>query len=116
VPAVLTTASSVSCDHAPPGSGKLTLDAAATGVLKVDGTTVLSGTLMGAPIGSGCTQTGSPGLVPCTAVMAQTGGTSTVLKANGSPVLLDTASGATNGVPDTKWSVKDAAQTVLTAA
>src|SRR3954447_24497501 len=117
MPPVVTQASTVSCDHppAPPGGGQVALVSATRGVLSVQGRTVLSGTLANAPIGPGCAlaSTSSP---PCTQVTAQNpGGTSAVLKVDGEPVVLATASGQASGSPGATWSVKDARQTILRA-
>jgi hypothetical protein len=116
VPLVLTESSAVSCDHPPSGGGALTLEAAAVGVLSVEGNTVLSGSLSAAVIKPGCGQSPpSSSTTPCLQVQSQSGGTSTVLKVDGRAVLLKTAKGDTNGKPDTNWSVKDAGQTLLRA-
>jgi hypothetical protein len=110
VPLVLTDASSVQCLHA----GALALAGAATGVLTVDGKTALSGSLADATIAA-CKQT-APNTVQCqTASSQNAGGTSHVLKVEGVPVLLESASGITSGSPGNTWSVKDAAQTLLKA-
>jgi hypothetical protein len=115
MPYVLTTGSSVSCDHPPTGGGALTLAVAATGVLKVEGRTVPSGTLAGATIASGCAQRG-PNENPCLTASTQSPGSmSQVLRVDGLPVLLETASGSTPGVPGNTWSAKAAGQSVLKA-
>ena len=117
MPFVLTESSSISCDHPPTGGGPLSTTAAAVGPLKVEGTTVLSGSLAPTTIDPGCLTPASQSSAPCAGTTSQSGGTSTVLKVNGTPVLLDTASGETSGKPEpgNTWSVKDAKQTVLKA-
>jgi hypothetical protein len=117
MPFVLTESSNVSCDHPPTGGGPLTLTVAAVGPLKVGGATVLSGSLSPTDIGFGCSTPASQNTTPCKATKSQSGGASTVLKVLGRPVLLDTASGETAGLPSpgNTWSVKDAKQTVLKA-
>ena len=117
MPAVITDASTVSCDHppTPPGGGAVAVASAARGVLTVEGQAVLGGTLANAPIASGCALA-SAGSAPCTLVSAQNpGSTSRVLKVGGTPVLLATASGPATGSPGATWSVKDAGQTILRA-
>lgn len=113
--AVLTTASTVSCDHPPTGGGPLVLTPAAVGPLTVKGATVLSGSLAPTSVGPGCKQPAGQGTKPCTNVDGQTGGRSSVLKVLGRPVLLDTVRGTTDGLPDKNWSVKSAEQTLLKA-
>lgn len=115
---VLTESSSISCDHPPTGGGPLKLALAAIGPLKVGGATVLSESLVPAVIDPGCQTPPGQGTAPCLATKSQSGGTSTVLKVLGRPVLLHTAKGETTGQPSpgNTWSVKDANQTVLKAA
>jgi hypothetical protein len=110
---VLTTASTVSCDHAP--GGPLGLEAAAASVLTVGGVSVLAGSLGSATIDPGCSQPVSNTTAPCAAATSQIGGTSQVLTVAGTPVLLADASGTTDSKPPGTWSVKDAAQSVLKA-
>jgi len=116
MPPVLTDASTVSCDHppTPPGGGEVALASAARGVLTVDGRAVLGGTLANAPIGAGCALAANN--QACTQVTSQNpGSTSTVLKVDGTPVLLATASGQAKVAAGATWSVKDAGQTILRA-
>jgi hypothetical protein len=117
MPFVLTESSKISCDHPPTGGGAVTPTAAAVGPLKVDGATVLSGSLAPTGIGDGCVTPVGQGTAPCKATTTQSGGTSTVLTVEGRPVLLHTASGETGGLPSpgNTWSVKDPMQTVLKA-
>lgn len=114
---VLTTASSVSCDHPPTGGGIVTLVPAQT-VLKIEGKAVLVADLSGSTINSaGCAQRPPPpSNKPCSCVVAQAAVASGVLKVNGKPVLLDDSSGLTDGKPDQAWSAKDAGQKVLSSA
>ncbi|MGH8066020.1 MAG: hypothetical protein ACRERE_12480 [Candidatus Entotheonellia bacterium] len=113
---VLTTAASVSCDHPPTGGGAATLTATQA-VLKVAGSPVMVGTLVGAPInGTTCAQRPPPASnKPCSSIVTQTVGASRVLKVNGSPVLLETSAGVTDGTPTNPWSTKNAGQAVLRA-
>jgi hypothetical protein len=113
---VLTEASSVSCDHPPAGGGAATLTAMQA-VLKIAGDAVLISTLMGSPINAvNCAQQPSPpSIKPCSSVVTQTVGASAVLKVNGSPVLLKSSTGTTDGTPLNTWSAKDTGQTVLRA-
>ena len=113
MPLVLTSGSTVSCDH-PPG-GALDLEPAAAPVLSVDGNPVLAGSLGSAKIGPGCSQAQSNTTHPCDAASSQIGGTSQVLKVNGVSVLVASAKGATNSAPPATWSVKDAKQSVFGA-
>jgi hypothetical protein len=81
-------------------------------VLKVNGHDVLVGSLKGTI--SACSQKPPPSSnIPCTTVIEKPGGTSQVLKVNGTAVLLDTADGTTNGTPKNTWSVKSSEQQVL---
>lgn len=112
---VLTVASDVSCDHPPTGGGKVQL-VAGQNVLMVSGASVLAQSQATAEILPGCSQTNTQaGEVVCSTVLSQSAGYSTVLKVNGQPVLLETAGGTTNGLPDSAWSAKDAKQEVLKA-
>ncbi len=110
MPLVITEASSVQCLHA----GAVALTGAATGVLTVNGKTVLAGSLSGASIG-GCGQTG-PNTSQCETASSQNpGGTAQVLKVETVPVLLESARGLTSGFPGNAWSVADPNQTLLKA-
>jgi hypothetical protein len=114
MPLVLTESSVVRCDHPPTGGGALEL--AGAGPLSVNGAKVLSGSIAPASIGSGCTQTPpSQTTTPCLVASSQDDGRSSVLKVDGVPVVVDTATGKTNGKPGSTWSVKDATQRVLKA-
>jgi hypothetical protein len=93
---VLTTASTVSCDHqgtlAPQGLQD---------VLLCDGAPVLvQGDLTGAGISS-CTITPSSSSKTCTTAAGATGGWSAVLKVDGVGVLLESAAGQVDGYPPT---------------
>jgi hypothetical protein len=85
--------------------------------LKVVGKAVLTMTLQGSPLNAAncAQQPPTAGNKPCSSVMTQTGGTAAVLKVNGAPVLLISASGTTDGTPLNTWSAKNAGQTVLRA-
>lgn len=106
---VLTQTSTLTCAH----QGNVTAMATQS-VLKVNGQSVLVTQVQGAI--AGCIQVPPPpSNKPCTSVTSQVGGTSTVLKVNGSPVLLDTSSGLTDGSPTNTWSVQTAGQSLLNA-
>jgi hypothetical protein len=108
---VLTTSSSVKCIHQ--GTVVLTTDQS---VLKVNGKPVLVEKVQGSFTSGSCTQVPPPASnVPCTIVQSQSGGTSNVLKVNGKAVVLDNATGKTNGQPTNDWSVNSAEQQVLQA-
>jgi hypothetical protein len=110
---VLTTGSSITCAHkatgTPAGEAKLT----------VSGAKVL--TKAGVPNWSfapSCTQkptNAEPNKVPCTTMARQSGGESKKLTVGGSPVVLESITGTTNGKPVDSVSAS-ADQTKLTAA
>jgi hypothetical protein len=116
---VLTIGSTITCGHPSPGAGgKLALDQAQDDVLKIDGNSVLVGSLENATIATGCSQiktNAQPNNVPCTVASEQKTSPSTVLRVNGAFVLLHTTSGTTNGNPQNDWSSTDAKQDVLNA-
>ena len=66
--------------------------------LKAGGAETITGTQLLSATIAGCTQIGS-GLTPCTVILAITAGQSTKLKTGGVPILLDTLTATTNGVP-----------------
>lgn len=108
---VLTTASSIKCNHQ--GIVVPTTDQS---VLKVNGNPVLVEKVQGSFTPGSCKQVSPPASnVPCTTIQSQSTGTSTVLKVNGKPVALENASGLTNGTPTNNWSVNSAEQQVLQA-
>ena len=110
MPAVLTTGSTVQCSHQAPVTLK-----ASKSKLKAAGNPVLvASDLTGATI-VGCPNTG-PGLKPCTTTQSPVAGVATKLSVGGQPVLLETATGATDGNPPATWSVKTAGQSVLKAS
>jgi hypothetical protein len=117
MPKALTESSSVSCDHPPAGGGAVTVSAGQS-VLKVGGKAVLAKSQSGASINpANCLQQTPPvSNKPCSTVLSQTAQNSTVLKVNGTFVLLEGTSGTTDGQPDNKWSAKDAGQDVLKAS
>jgi hypothetical protein len=93
---VLTTASTVTCNHVPFGRVALS----GTAKLRVAGAPVLLAGGVGPGIGPGCVKVGTSD-VPCTAVTPLTPpltGLSTKLRAGGSPVVLRTLTAATNGL------------------
>src|SRR5262245_61323712 len=118
MPKVITTSSEVKCDHGT--GGPVTLQAGQD-VLTIGGAAVVARSIAGSTIGTGCTLTNSgAGQTPCSSVVSQLpGGDSTVLQVNGTPVVLEGATGVTNGVgvppPQLTWSVKSVGQDVLNA-
>lgn len=118
MPKVLTVASTLTCAH----QGKIALKASQQ-TLKIDGKAVLVlGDLNGATI-AGCltplSTPPAPTTKPCQTVVSMASGASTNLKVGGKAVLLDTASGMTDGVttpPSNTWSVQAAGQTKLDAS
>jgi hypothetical protein len=115
---VLTTSSSISCDHPPSGGGSAT-QTPAQNVLKVDGNSVLVGDLTNSSINSlECALLPPPPATnkKCSKILAQTQGFSQVLMVEGSPALLENSSGTTDGLPAPQtWSAKNAEQDVLRA-
>jgi hypothetical protein len=113
MPKVLTEGSTLTCLHQ--GTVQLT---ASQSVLKVGGKPVLvQGDLEGKAI-SGCKTPTSQSSKPCLTVVAMALGAATTLKAGGKPVLLDTATGTTDGVtpaPTNQWTVQAAGQTTFEA-
>jgi hypothetical protein len=106
---VVTTAGMVVCSH----QATATLTASQS-KLKAGGSAVLLATdIVGATIAA-CTNVGT-GLTPCSTVVSLIAGQSTKLTIGSQPVLLDSATGPTNGFPAATWSVKSAGQSVLTA-
>jgi hypothetical protein len=103
----VTTGGSVKCTH----QGTVALEAGQT-KLTAGGKPVLGPLdLVGAAI-AGCGQVGT-GVTPCSQVTSVLTGTTTKLRVNHQPVLLDTATGVTNGVPPGTWSVQSAGQRQL---
>jgi hypothetical protein len=113
MPRVLTEGSTLTCLHQ--GTVQLT---ASQRVLTVGGQPVLvRGDLEGQAI-SGCQTPTSQSSKPCLTVVAMTLGAAATLRAGGKPVLLDTATGTTDGVtptPSNQWTVRTAGQTTLEA-
>ncbi|MEZ4861769.1 MAG: hypothetical protein R3C14_10690 [Caldilineaceae bacterium] len=111
MPNVLTEASILLCSHKAPlqfqaSQHKLTVDGKAV---------ILQRDLLQAVITT-CPNKG-PSLIPCTMVTSITNGVSTELMVDGEPVMLENATGLTNGSPPTPsmWQVQSAGQTKLTA-
>lgn len=112
MPHVLTVGSTVTCAH----QGRVQL-VASQDALKVNGQAVLvMGDLDGATIAN-CQAPVTPSSTKCTTVVAMIAGAAATLTAGGKPVLLDTATGLTNGTPPPGniWMVQSAGQTVLSA-
>jgi len=108
---VLTEASVLTCSHQAPlqiqaSQHKLTVDGKAV---------ILQRDLLSALI-SACPNKG-PGLVPCTMVTSIISGISTELLVDGEPVMLENATGLTNGSPPapSQWQVKSVGQSKLGA-
>ena len=72
------------------------------------------GDLDGKPI-VGCAQAPSPSTAPCTQTLPMMVGASAKVTAGGKPVLLETATGMTNGVPPGPWKVQTPGQTKVDA-
>ena len=111
MPNVLTEGSIVVCAH----QGTITFTASQH-KLKINGNAVLveSDALTG--VVSGCMNVTNPttGTVQCaTVVSLLPGGSATKFTLSGTPVLLETATGLTNGVPPSPWQVQSAGQTKL---
>ena len=105
---LLTEGSVVKCAH----GGTVQLHAGQS-VLKIDAKAVLvMGDMIGAAI-SGCLVAASS--APCTAVISMLAGAATNMKAGQRAVLLDSASGMTNGVPPATWKVASAGHTKMSA-
>lgn len=115
MPKVLTQSSILVCAH----QGQISLTASQQ-LLSIAGDAVLvEGDLAGATI-AGCTTPSNPttGTKPCLTVVAMAAGASTNLTVGGKAVLLDTATGTTDGVtavPSNTWSVQSAGQTIVDA-
>jgi hypothetical protein len=111
---VITEGSTVKCAHQ--GTVKFT---ASQQVLKVDNQAVLVTNDVSTGLISGCKTPLDPqtGTKPCLKVMSLSAGAATKLKAGNAPVLLETATGITDGVAKTPntWSVQSAGQTKLDA-
>jgi hypothetical protein len=113
MPAVLTTASTLSCAH----GGTLVVQAS-TSALSAGGNPVLVMADLLAATVSGCTNTNAQlGQTPCLKVTSVLAGVSNQLTVAGLPVMLETAQGLTNATPPlpVMWQVGSAGQTVLEA-
>jgi hypothetical protein len=115
MPLVLTTGSTLICNH----KGSIDLPKV-TRSLTVGGKPVLiKGDLNKATITTGCITVDdtSKGTQKCRNVKSALGGTAGTLAIGGKPVLLDTISGTTDGLPvlTAKWSVQDAGHAALKA-
>ena len=113
MPKVITESSTIVCPHQ--GTVKFT---ASQQVLKVSGQAVLVTDDVNTGTVSNCQNPTdqSKGLQKCTKVLSMNpGGTATKLKAGNKPVLLETATGLTDGLPLNIWTVQSAGQTKLDA-
>jgi hypothetical protein len=119
MPKVVTTASQIECAHG--GTVKVT---ASQSKLKVGGNPVLVETDMLTATVSGCKTPVTPPppgptQKPCLKVLSMNAGAATKLAVDGIPVVLDTATGDTDGIsvpPTPLWSVKDAKETQMEAS
>jgi hypothetical protein len=111
MPNVLTEGSIVVCAH----QGTITFTASQH-KLKVNGSAVLVESDATTGVVSGCLNVTNPttGAVQCTIVTSLLpGGSATKFTLGGSPVMLETAMGLTDGVPPSPWQVQSAGQTKL---
>jgi hypothetical protein len=112
---VLTTAATVMCAH----GGRVALSSVQH-TLSVDGKPVLlASDLVGASISNCATLLSTANsTAPCLHVLSVLAGSSTNLSVGGSPVLLESARGITDGVAGGpgSWSVQSAGQTKLEAS
>ncbi|MBN1172598.1 MAG: hypothetical protein JXA67_10540 [Micromonosporaceae bacterium] len=110
MPKVLTAAAVVLCPH----GGKVQIIPSQTATAIAGNPVLVVGDLDGKPI-VGCAQPVSQSTAPCTATLPMTVGASTAVVAGGVPVLLETATGMTNGVPSGSWQVQSPGQAVVDA-
>src|SRR5262245_9166921 len=113
MPYVLTEGSVLQCVHG--GSVKVQ---ASQSKLKVDDKAVLlQRDLLAATVSNCPNKNVAAGQVQCVKVASITGGISTELKVDGQPVMLETATGQTNGSPPTPslWQVQTVGQSKLAA-
>lgn len=113
MPTVLTTAATITCQH----SGQLKLVASQSKLTIGSNPVLVEGDLDTALI-SGCTLPPDPntGTVPCKKVASVIAGPSTKYKVGTKFVMLDTATGLTDGtVGPYSWSVQDPGQTEFTS-
>lgn len=104
---VLTSASSITCGH----QGRVSTTSAAK--LTIDGNPVLIG--VGSTVSAACTLQNSNSSKKCTTA-TPVGGKAAKLCVGGSPVMLDTVTGTTDGYPPPGVITVDAGQTKLTAS
>jgi len=111
MPLIVTTKATIMCSH----GGRVTLVPKQAQVLIQGGSVLCEGDLSGAPI-VGCLQAPSPSTKPCTMVVSTLPGSSapTVLVL-GRPVLLQTLSGMTDGVPPGTLKVSNPGQATVQA-
>lgn len=105
---VITEGSTIKCPHQ--GTVKFT---ASQQKLKVGQNAVLVSTDSMSGVISGCTTTLTSTTQPCLKVVSLISGSATKLTVDQIPVLLDTATGLTDGKPPANWSVQSAEQTKL---
>jgi hypothetical protein len=111
MPLIVTTNATIMCSH----GGQVTLIPKQAQVTIQGGSVLCEGDLSGAPI-IGCLQPPSPGSKPCTMVVSTLPGSSapTVLVL-GRPVLLQTLTGLTDGVPPGTIMVANPGQATVQA-
>ena len=113
MPKVLTEGSTIVCPH----QGKVKFTASQQ-ALKVNRQAVLVADDVKTGTVSNCQNPTDPskGLKKCTKVLSMNpGSTATKLKVGKKPVLVDTATGLTDGLPLNTWTVQSAVQTKLDA-
>lgn len=103
---IITVGSTITCPH----QGTVTFTAGQQ-KLKIDGNAALVSTDVLSGVISGCTVSPSSSTQPCTKVLSLISGSATKLTVDQIPVLLDTATGLTDGKPPANWSVQSANQT-----
>ena len=114
MPAVLTTAATITCAH----GGTVTAQASTTQLSAGGAPVLVQADLLAATV-SGCPNANaSAGQAPCLKVTSVTAGVSVNLSVAGQPVLLENAQGLTNATPPlpVMWQVQDAGQSVLEAS
>ncbi|MFD7080687.1 hypothetical protein ACFYXV_20185 [Streptomyces sp. NPDC002181] len=111
MPAVLTTASVLTCAH-----GAAVLTTASQSALTVDGAPALLVTDLLTATVPGCPNVDAAhGQAPCVRITAVSEGASRLLTVSGTPVALATAKGTTQATPvlPVAWQVTDAGQSLL---
>jgi hypothetical protein len=111
MPLIVTTNATIMCSH----GGQVTLIPKQAQTTIQGGSVLCEGDLSGAPI-VGCLQPPSPGTKPCTMVVSTLPGSSApTVMVLGRPVLLETLSGLTDGVPPGSIMVASPGQATVQA-